>query len=413
MCPDECCISFDDTPVVSTTTTTATSSSTTTSSRTTSNTTKGTNTSTTSGQTTSESLGPSPSGNPGGSQGQGNQTSASPKVAIIVGLVLGGIAIIILFILGFICYRRRRRSQQRGERMDIDPPSAPVGSSEHQATAITPFTTQYNSQPVAGPSNYYQNYANAYNPATSRSKYSLASGTLPAQYQASTAASDNQSAYGGVADSAYSAHGQAAVQVGASMYQREGPRPRLISVTNGDHISSPDTSHYGAASNTSLINAYASSQATTASREDIRRQRQQELDEQLRTVQEEINFLTSDISGQKPGRHQSIRRQRTQNRGQTQEGDGVRNIASEDGAEDEDMSMEEMREQLRTMKNQISHLREQQRSAWAQGLSDDPPPGYSPAITGSRATSMRYSTDNSQPVPPLPPLPAKSAVGAV
>ncbi|KIK01048.1 hypothetical protein K443DRAFT_99358, partial [Laccaria amethystina LaAM-08-1] len=46
--------------------------------------------------------------------------------------------------------------------------------------------------------------------------------------------------------------------------------------------------------------------------------------------------------------------------------------------EETHMSMPDIQEAIRSLKEQIRVLREQQQSAWALGLSDDHPPGYTP-----------------------------------
>ncbi|KIJ89471.1 hypothetical protein K443DRAFT_57465, partial [Laccaria amethystina LaAM-08-1] len=43
---------------------------------------------------------------------------------------------------------------------------------------------------------------------------------------------------------------------------------------------------------------------------------------------------------------------------------------------EESLSVTDMRVEMIQMREQIALLRAQQRSAWALGLSDDPPPGY-------------------------------------
>ncbi|KIJ92747.1 hypothetical protein K443DRAFT_113112 [Laccaria amethystina LaAM-08-1] len=46
--------------------------------------------------------------------------------------------------------------------------------------------------------------------------------------------------------------------------------------------------------------------------------------------------------------------------------------------EEVDMSVLDMKEEVQSMKEKIRLLKEQRRSPWAEGLSDDPPPGYTP-----------------------------------
>ena len=95
----------------------------------------------------------------------------------------------------------------------------------------------------------------------------------------------------------------------------------------------------------------------------IRRARQNEINERLQAVQREVTHLTSDLRREKGSRQLPVRQHGADTRGNQE-------------VSEEEMGIGEMREQLRIMKEQIEYLREQQRSAWAQGLSDDPPPGY-------------------------------------
>ena len=99
---------------------------------------------------------------------------------------------------------------------------------------------------------------------------------------------------------------------------------------------SPDTP-LGVSSTTvtSANNSDGKEEVDPISVEAILRAHQNEIDDRLRAVQQEAVHLTSDRRGE--------------------------------------MSMAEMREQLRVMTEQIRRLRERRRSAWPQALSDDPP----------------------------------------
>ena len=114
----------------------------------------------------------------------------------------------------------------------------------------------------------------------------------------------------------------------------------------------------------SFNNGNGNEQADLNSVESIRKARQNEIDERLRVVQREVTHLTSELRGAKGGRQLPVGRPRADAQGNQEVG------------EEEEMSMGEIREQLRVMEEQIEYLREQQRSAWAQGFSDEPPPGY-------------------------------------
>ena len=95
-------------------------------------------------------------------------------------------------------------------------------------------------------------------------------------------------------------------------------------------------------------------------REEVRRARQQDLDNRLRVVQH--NIVQLEESNARPGRSVSSRQQTS----------GAAEIIEEEMH----MSMPDIQEAIRSMREQIGVLRRQQQSAWALGLSDDPPPGY-------------------------------------
>ncbi|KAG6840970.1 hypothetical protein C0991_002952 [Blastosporella zonata] len=50
--------------------------------------------------------------------------------------------------------------------------------------------------------------------------------------------------------------------------------------------------------------------------------------------------------------------------------------ANDRGVVSDATEMDEMREQMHSMREELVHLRRQQNSAWAQGLSNDAPPDY-------------------------------------
>lgn len=202
-----------------------------------------------------------------------------------------------------------------------------------------------------------------YSNAASSQAYGYTGQNYPSTNQQSNVASSappSEVVYGGYA----SASGGSNSATGVA----NSTRGRFISVTDGDHISTPDRS----AAVLGNANAVAGDD-----RENIMRERQRELDTRMRYVQNEMSTLTADLTGQKPARKKSVR-----NRGPN-------------GTEtEEEMTMNEMREQLRAMSSQISYLRSQQQSPWALGLSDDPPPGYEPVSS---------SPPPPRPLPPIRP----------
>jgi hypothetical protein len=96
--------------------------------------------------------------------------------------------------------------------------------------------------------------------------------------------------------------------------------------------------------------------------QEVSRARQEELDNQLRMVQH--NIIQLEESRACSVRSVSLRRRTLREAGVTEE--------------EADMSVPDMKEVIRLLREQIRVLKEQQQSAWAQGLSDDPPPGYTP-----------------------------------
>jgi hypothetical protein len=85
--------------------------------------------------------------------------------------------------------------------------------------------------------------------------------------------------------------------------------------------------------------------------------RQMELGKQMGLIEQELRALKREASSAS-----SVRRTSRSGSGEgTEGGDDVG----------------DMKEQIRLMKEQIARLQMQQQSAWAQGYSDEPPPGYS------------------------------------
>ncbi|KAK7467659.1 hypothetical protein VKT23_004712 [Stygiomarasmius scandens] len=94
---------------------------------------------------------------------------------------------------------------------------------------------------------------------------------------------------------------------------------------------------------------------------ELRNLRQQELERQMEMIQREMKTLQNEAAE----RRASIKSTR---RPRTKQGDEF----------DEDDDTSKLKEQIRLMHQHILSLQGQLQSPWAQGLSDEPPPGYSP-----------------------------------
>lgn len=112
--------------------------------------------------------------------------------------------------------------------------------------------------------------------------------------------------------------------------------------------------------------------------ERLRIERQEAIGMRLRTVQQEMHQLGKELK-------------RTKGDGQrgqvTGGGDGgAHDVDGQPGAVPTRSGKSEismMREEMRLMQQEIELLRENQSSAWAQGLSNEPPPGYSQTAPAS------------------------------
>ncbi|KXN91406.1 hypothetical protein AN958_00668 [Leucoagaricus sp. SymC.cos] len=98
--------------------------------------------------------------------------------------------------------------------------------------------------------------------------------------------------------------------------------------------------------------------------------RRADIKKQVALMQKEINVLTVDLKSRTNG-SSSRKEQRRQ-----------------------DTSISELREQIRLLNEEVAFLQAQQSSSWAQGLSNEPLPGYSP---GSKTKSIFNFSNNVVP----------------
>jgi len=94
---------------------------------------------------------------------------------------------------------------------------------------------------------------------------------------------------------------------------------------------------------------------SNSTREQLQQIRQDQLNAQMLAIQREMRELNNET-----GRRATMTR------------------PPKGGMNAGERELVQMREQIRTMREQIEFLQSNQDSAWAQGLSDDPPPGYTP-----------------------------------
>ncbi|KAJ4466568.1 hypothetical protein C8R41DRAFT_871582 [Lentinula lateritia] len=111
----------------------------------------------------------------------------------------------------------------------------------------------------------------------------------------------------------------------------------------------------------------------------LRRIRQQELERQMREINEEIEELKNEAAERSDptltGRmsRTSVRKKKS-----------IREGRNTDQSTD---SVAQLKAQIREMSEEILSLQSQQNSAWAQGFSDEPPPGYSPRLVAANINS--------------------------
>lgn len=109
-----------------------------------------------------------------------------------------------------------------------------------------------------------------------------------------------------------------------------------------------------------------------------------ELERQMRAINQEMRNLTTEAAGRRASLSAAYRGDRKvaprENASVNASQVGDAELGGGEGGVDvqAEEDFEAMKEQIRMMKEQIMMLQSQQESPWAQGLSDEPPPGYTP-----------------------------------
>ncbi|KAJ4000456.1 hypothetical protein F5050DRAFT_498960 [Lentinula boryana] len=127
----------------------------------------------------------------------------------------------------------------------------------------------------------------------------------------------------------------------------------------------PSSTNYGSISATTTV----PKSNTTPEKSELRRIRQQELERQMGEINEEIEELKNEAAERSDPSSLGLAPRTSIRKKSVRKG------------KDKDQKMEsvaQLKAQIRQMSEQIALLQAQQNSAWAQGLSDEPPPGYSP-----------------------------------
>jgi hypothetical protein len=247
----------------------------------------------------------------------------------------GFVALLALVLLFFFCRRRKRRRERDDDEFPTMVPSISTGYQSNDSNAqfmgATPFVNPYTDRDRAE-SEFIQN-GTIYSPTTHRE---AAQSTI---YGTSTMHNSTHS-FG-------------------TTYQHDQFDPTIMSaLPSGQIMMSADigAGDTGAGPNVIALVPLGPGPHSPQdhSTEALRRARQMEIDRQMRAVKQEMRDLKTDF-------HIETTRRSS--------------VTSE--ARSEETEMSDMREQIRMMKEQIEYLQAQQQSPWAQGLSDEPPPGYS------------------------------------
>ena len=113
------------------------------------------------------------------------------------------------------------------------------------------------------------------------------------------------------------------------------------------------------------VNSAAAGHSLTE-KERLRQARQAQLTQRLRAIEQEAQMLENNMRGS------SASSMYTSQDATSTSGDRA--------------EVAEMREEMRRMQEEIAMLRRNQASPWAQGLTDEPPPGYDPNPTSTAPT---------------------------
>lgn len=264
-----------------------------------------------------------------------NPAPSNTPVGAIAGGIVGGVIVLVAGLLFFLWYRRRTQRGSGGVRV-INPSPAPDGF------AISPFA----SLRTAPQDSRHHNGSDSSLMGTGMGDDANSIRTR------SNHPSDSSSIGANSMIPRPTHHQRSHDTVSALPTGQIVMRPNRRNTGRRDFLM--DDAHLPispVASQRSGVTSSAVSEATSDT-EELRRARQEVLNGRLVAIEQEL-----DLKNQTE-RRSSARRQ----------GDGNRT---------DDLEMLDMRDQIRAMREEILVLQAQRTSPWAQGLSDEPPPGYS------------------------------------
>ncbi|KAF8647466.1 hypothetical protein AX16_006672 [Volvariella volvacea WC 439] len=295
--------------------------------------------------TTSATTAPSASGN----------TQISPAlIGVIIAAIVGSVALIAIVLVVWYCHRRRRSRVGPRPLSTIDEPPIMVSLPFPDANGPRPSDVSAHISPIAN-SNVYGLGGYAY-------------GGGPGNGNTTYAGSEHMGTDG---QSIPSGSNIGLTTVGDGAYRRnivhyQGSHDIMSTLPTGELILTPATpkrqdtfgdpiEQASIASNQTGPTLSTALTTANATPEELRQARQEELRRQMAAIRRELDELRTEAV-----RKSSIKKQRLSER-------------------EEDMDMMALREQILMLREQIEFLQNQQQSPWAQGLSDELPPRYTPA----------------------------------
>ncbi|KAJ4487574.1 hypothetical protein J3R30DRAFT_3429333 [Lentinula aciculospora] len=289
-----------------------------------------------------------------------SQHIASAHTGVIVGGVVGGLAMLgILIGLLFICHRRRRKQNQLEQLSTHDDPESGCKDSVVEDN-IDPLMPPSGSRSM--PHHVSEESFSVHQTEVSGTAFYAASSNA---VDSTARSQDQHTAPDSIVPSSLPEYQyQSVISTLPSGRIVMAPRTAQDFLAPAYPSSVPVPS--GSSSPTHIIPAAT----TTSEKSELRRIRQQELERQMRDINEEIEELKTEAAKRfNPSSGRSTSRTSTRKKISVKRGRG---------SDERVNSVAQLKAQIREMSSQIALLQSQQNSAWAQGLSDGPPPGYSP-----------------------------------